>query len=329
MMIISIIYAFIFAILDSLGINDIGKTQAMVNYVHVLFVTPAYVMFKRKRLSLSFSAHYFLFFCFVTSLSALLIADNDSFRAIWFFLSTIIAYVFCGRKMGHFYAIVSCVCIFTDGFILQSNLNTVSVLSSLMSYSVLVLIMAAYTGQMESHLDHIDHIQNELYYLANKSEISSALQLDRNHQRAEQLMNFAKEQGDEFSLMHIEIGNKNELSASLEPEQYHHLFQELVGRVEKLVSQSDIVSALNNRVIYIALPFYNQTSVINLLSKIKQHINNEPVSINNINQPIALKASSTKLHAQDLSIRSMHIRADRGMDKAKLNPRDDYIYVKS
>lgn len=328
-MIISIIFALVFAVLDTLGVNNIGQTQAIVNYIHVLFVTPAYVLFKRKQLSLSFSAHYFLFFCFITSVSALLVADNDSFRAIWFFLSTIIAYVFCGRKMGHFYAFLSFSCIFIDGFFLPSNLNTVSVLSSLMSYSVLVLIMAAYTSQMESHLDHIDHIQNELYYLANKSEISSALQLDRNHQRAEQLMNFAKEQGDEFSLMHIEISNKDDLLGTIEPEQYQQFFQEVVERVEKLVSQSDIVSALNSRVIYLALPFYNQTSVINLLNKIKQHINDDPISIDNISSTIRFKASSTKLNSQDLSIRSMHIRADRGMDKAKLSPHEDYIYVKS
>ena len=89
-MIISIIFALVFAVLDTLGVNNIGQTQAIVNYIHVLFVTPAYVLFKRKQLSLSFSAHYFLFFCFITSVSALLVADNDSFRAIWFFLSTII-----------------------------------------------------------------------------------------------------------------------------------------------------------------------------------------------------------------------------------------------
>ncbi|MGJ8691033.1 MAG: GGDEF domain-containing protein [Thalassotalea sp.] len=326
-MLISVIFTLFFAILHSLNINNIGDLQATNNYIHAAFVLPAYFLFKQKKITLNFCAHYFLIFCFLTSITAILTAEYDSFRAIWFFLSTMITFIFVGKKYGQLYGYSACIFIIFSGFILESNLNTQSVLSSLIALFVLILVMSAYTGQMEKHLNHIDQIQQELYYLANKSSISNSLVSDQRALEVEQLLKNAQALNDSFALIYIDVESLTKMGIEPTPSFWNDVRAQLTRKLKLQVSASDIVSQINEHLFYIALPNKDALSIRDLVDKIDQQVNNQNILVNGKNITLDLCVSVTTLQASDSSTRALHIRADKGLTKAKAMGGKQIVFV--
>lgn len=326
-MLISVIFTLFFAILKTLNINDIGEVQEINNYIHAAFVLPAYFLFKRKALTLEFCSYFFSFFCFLTSITALLYAENDGFRAIWLFLSTMIAFIFSGRAFGLFFGITSLICVCVAGFVLESNLNTESVLSTLISLLVLILVMSAYTGQIEKHLNHIDQIQQELYYLANKSAISTSLNTDEKTQKAELSLKHAQQSQDHFSLVYVDIDNTHAIEGAYGNDVIVTLKKELLSRLKAILSPSDIFSTIHNTVMYIVLPHRDSANIDKLLSKIQLQICEDAFSIGGYRINVTLSISVTKLYPEDTSMRSLHIRADKGLTKAKAMGGNQTVFV--
>lgn len=327
MMIISVIFTLFFAILKTLEINDIGEVQEINNYIHATFVLPVYFLFKQKKLSLAFCSYYFSFFCFLTSITALLYAENDAFRAIWLFLSTMIAFIFSGRSFGRSFGFTACACVCVAGFILESNFNHESVLSILISLVVLILVMSAYTGQIEKHLNQLDHIQQELYYLANKSAISTSLNADEKTQKAELILKKAQQSRDDFSLIYIDVDNIHAIEGAYGSDVVAQIKIILIKRIKAIVNLSDIISSMNNSIVYLILPHRDQANIENLLAKIQQQISEEPYDVDGYKINLTLSISITQSYPDDTSMRSLHIRADKGLTKAKAMGGNQAIFV--
>ncbi|WP_448245510.1 GGDEF domain-containing protein [Thalassotalea agariperforans] len=326
-MIISVIFTLFFAILDTLKINYIGDVQRINNYLHAAFVLPAYFLFKHRKMSLTCASHYFLLFCFITSITALLFADNDAFRAIWFFLSTMISFIFVGKKYGNLYGYCSFVFIAVAGFYFESNLNAESILSILISFLVLILVMSAYTGQMEKHLDHIEQIQQELYYLANKSDISNSLSSNEHALTVEQMLKNAQELNSDFSLIYVDIENFDELKSHFDNYFIVDIKNKLNHILKALVSSSDIVSTINNDLLYIAVPNRDCVSIKHLVEKIYHYIRDHGLQVNGQQIELKLCISVTTLQKNDTGIRALHIRADKGLMKAKAMGGEQIVFV--
>ena len=314
-MIVSVIFTLFFALLHSLGINHISDEQAINNYIHASFVLPAYYFFQKKRITLEVTAHYFLVFCFITSTCALLFAENDAFRAIWFFLSTMISYIFLGRNFGRFYGGCSFIFIAFAGFGFENNLNSESVLSILISLLVLILVMSAYTNQMEQHLNHIEKIQQELYYLANKSPMSHTLNNDKQARKIEALFNESQEKEVSLSLMYIEIDDLDSLKNIYGADVEYKIKTELIKKLKSFLTLRDIIAKLD-QLIYVVLPERDSTSIKELARRLDKHFSEFELEEGDIEIPIKLCTSFTQISSHDASIRSMHIRADKGLTKA-------------
>lgn len=317
-MIISVVFTLFFALLDTFNLNHIGTIQATNNYIHAACVLPVYYLFKQKKLTFLFCAHYFLAFCFFISISAILFAPNDDFRAVWFFLSIMISFIFVGQNFGRLYGYGSMVFIAFTGFALESNFNTESVLSILISLLVLILVMTAYTGQMEKHLNHIDQIQQELYYLANKSPISTSLTSNDHALKIEQLFKNAQALNENFALMYIDLNNLDDIKTKYDTTIFHNIQNELVNHITPLISSSDIISTMNNALISIALPNKDSISIQQLIEKVNRHISDTSIHVNGHQIKIDICIAVTTINPQDTGIRSLHIRADKALTKAKL-----------
>lgn len=326
-MIISVVFTLFFAILDTLNINKIGTVQCINNYIHAACVLPVYFLFKHKKLGLTFCSHFFIIFCFITSITAFLYANNDSFRAIWFLLSTMIAFIFVGKSYGKLYGYGSFLFIIFAGFFLESNLNTESVLSILISFLVLILVMSAYTGQMEQHLNKIEQIQQELYYLANKSAISNSLTSDKNTLQTEQLLKNALELNDDFSLIYIDIENIESFQETYGSNFIVDIRNKLMQTISTLVSHSDIVSTITPDVLCIALPQKDNVSIRHLIDKISKYFDQNGLQVNGQTININICISVTTLQQDDTGIRALHVRADKGLMKAKAMGGQQIVFV--
>lgn len=331
MLIISVIFTLFFAILDSLKINHVGHIQAINNYIHALFVFPVYVLFKQKKVNLTFTAIYFLCFCFMTSGTALFFATHDGFRAIWFFLSTIIAFVFLGDAAGKIYGYSAMLFVAVAGFFLENNMNATSAMSTLISLLVLILVVSAYTAHMHKHLERAEKVQQELYYLANKSEIFNSLAADKKSADVEKLLVNAQQANHDFSLVYIEFsyhhlhGDKttSETSEQLLKEQN----EKLISVLKNLISRSDVISSINDNLLYIAAPNKNEFSIKLMTNKIFLYFDEYGINFQGKRIDVSLNISITSLHSTDIGMRALHIRADKGLTKIKSSDIQKIIFV--
>jgi diguanylate cyclase (GGDEF)-like protein len=329
MMVISVIFTLLFAILDSLSINNIGSTQAFVDYLHALFILPTYLLFKNKKLTLTVTANIFLFFCFMTSIAALLTASNDTFRAVWFFLSTIIAFMFGGKTVGRYYGGLAFICIFSAGFLMETNLNSTSIISSLIAFIILTLVMSSFTGQIQKHLNYIDKIQQELNYLANKSAISNAITADEDARKAEKLLKQALKSGDDFAMFYIDIDHCDQLKASLGNATFQLLKEQISEKIFDNLGKNDVKATIDQAFVYIVSPYVDEFGARQFAKKVQKAI--EPLNYiygsDTLN--VSISISVALLTAQDTSIRSLHIRADQGLIKAKTSGSNQVILVEA
>ncbi len=328
MLIISVIFTFFFAVLDTLNINHVGDIQALNNYIHALFVFPIYILFKQKKISLKSTTIYFLFFCFMTSSTALFVADHDSFRAIWFFLSTIIAFIFLGTYVGKVYGYAAMILIAFDGFFLSTTMNMTSVISTLISLFVLILVISAYTSHMQKHLEKTERIQQELYYLANKSEIFNSLATDKKGAKVEKLLTNAQQSNDDFSLVYLEFLfhhdiNEKSQTTQLTKEQN----KKLKNILANLISSSDVISSMNDNLLYIACPNKNEFSIKLMINKIYLYFSEYGITIDDKKVNVSLNIAMTSLQPTDLGMRALHIRADKGLTKVKSSDIQHIIFV--
>lgn len=329
MLIISVIFTLFFAILDTLNINDVGDIQVINNYLHAAFVFPVYVLFKNKKVSLNFTARYFLFFCFMTSSTALLFSENDSFRPIWFFLSTIIAFVFLGKKIGKTYGYGAMIFIAIAGFVLDSNINTESTLSCLIALLVLILITSAYSGHMHKHLERTERIQQELYYLANKSDIFNSLASDKKSSEVDLLLKSAQLSNNDFSLVYIEVNHDNLTTIKHKNDTFfiEERNKKLIKILKNLISSSDVISSISDNLLYIASPDKNEVSIKLMVNKIALYFKEYGLTVNNEKLNLLLSISITTLQPTDISMRALHIRADQGLTKIKSSDQKNIIFV--
>ena len=187
--------------------------------------------------------------------------------------------------------------------------------------------MSAYTGQMERHLNKIDQIQQELYYLANKSAISSSITSNKNTLQVEQLLKNAHALDDNFSLIYIDIENLESFKTRFGSTFITDIKNKLQNKVLSLVSNSDIVSTINQDVLYVALPQRDNVSIRQLIDKIILYFNDNGLQVNGQQIDINICISVTTLQPGDTGIRALHVRADKGLMKAKAMGGQQIVFV--
>lgn len=325
-MFISVFITLFFAIFHVLGLNYIGNIQAISNFVHAGCILPVYLLFKQNKISLTAGGHILVAFCYLTSTTAVFTADHDSFRAIWYFLCTMIAFMFLGRSYGKIYGMISIALITLAGFAFESNINSVSVLNSIISLFSVILIMSAYTGQMERHLNHIDRIQQEIYYLASKSSMGASLTSDHKALEVEQLFKNAQATSNSFSLIYIDVENTCDNQAPSKSF-WNDVRAQLNQKLKILVSSSDVISQVSEHLFYIALPNKDALTIRTLANKLEKQLQHNTILVSGKHIELKICMSVTTLRADDESIRALHIRADQGLTKAKAMGDEKIVYV--
>ena len=104
---ISALLALLFPVLHYSGINYIGQIQPNVDIVFSILTLFLIVILKQNSSFLSLILNIFFILCFITCFSALLTVPEDDFRAIWFYLLVILAFIFRGKKFGYNLMILS------------------------------------------------------------------------------------------------------------------------------------------------------------------------------------------------------------------------------
>ena len=168
------VFAFIFALMSDLGINDIGSVQSKADYAYSLVSLLLVLLLKKRKELFKFAAIIFLSTSYITFIIALVFVVNDEFRMMWFYVLTYLSYIVLGSRAGVIMTIacVSGIVITQAYFELELSQN--AIVTATLGLIIASILSRAYTKQLERYEKRIKdkHIQLK----NNIIELDSALE---------------------------------------------------------------------------------------------------------------------------------------------------------
>ncbi|MCJ8321507.1 MAG: GGDEF domain-containing protein [Colwellia sp.] len=309
--------AFSFALMYSLNINNIGIIHSIVDYI---FAASSIVLaFRLKQNSQHFNwvLNTFLTLCFITSLSALIYVPEDTFRVIWFFLLMLVAFMFGGSQLGYAFTLSSMLVFIITNSLVEFPFNTLTLLSILASLVVMATILASFTTQMNKYIQQLDKQNIELIYLANKDPLTEVLSSKLYNELGKSLLLQLKKNQDHLSLLYLNIDHFTQVNNKFGRQVGDQVLKHIIKQINLTLKSQDIIAFINGGEFCILLPYRDNISALNVAKKINQLIQTELFSHQGNKIPLTISIGISTLQDNDEEIRSLQIRADKALVKAK------------
>ncbi len=169
-LLVMMLFTFIFAVLSSLGISQLGTTQTVVNYLLVISATILIFRLRGPKKRYLQSAYLMYTVAFIDFVSALLFVPHDEFRIIWFYLLIFAAYITGGVRAGNLVSIISLSVVFGANIFYDLELSKTAIISSLLGLIIATLFFRAYTKKITDFESEITSHQETLARFNEKLE---------------------------------------------------------------------------------------------------------------------------------------------------------------
>jgi len=316
-MLISAFCAFSFAMMYSLNINNIGVVHTVVDYIFATLCLFLALILKRKNQRYTLVLISFLAICFITSLSALIYVPEDGFRVIWFFLLTLVAFMFGGRQLGYAFTFNSILVFIVVNSLVEFPFNTATLLSIIASLIVMSTILASFTSQMNSYIQQLDKQNIELNYLANKDPLTEVLSSKLYNELGKNILLQVKENQDCLSIIYLDIDHFNQVNTKYGRQVGDQVLQHVIKQINLSLKPQDIIAFINGGEFCLLLPYRDKISAQGVAQKINESVQANLFSYQGSKVPLTISIGISSLLDSDEEIRSIQIRADKALMKAK------------
>lgn len=271
----------------------------------------------KKSIAFSFACTVFLLLAYLGSITAVVTVANDEFRAIWFIFITFFGFLLRGVNFGYFFAVLSVIALVAIQLLAQetySNLSFSTILITLLFFNV---ILSLYTQQMERYRLQLQKQSKELHYLANKDPLTDMLNSDTNCSHGKKLVEQAKHQQSELSMFCVFIDNLDAIYLKHGFKIENSLLAHVETLIDAQLSQKGEIVKVSQKEICVFLPEYDALSAKSLAHHISDSVQEHLFSAGNNKIVVTLSIGIATLIESDNEIRSMQIRADKALTKAK------------
>lgn len=307
----------LFAILEYFGLHDMGAVQRNFNFFYSLSSFLLIVLLHKNTVKFPLTCSLFLFLCYLGCICAVVTVVEDDFRAIWFFLTIFFAFILKGVWFGYFSTVISLITltviqlVFTESY---SELSFITIIIALIFFS---MSLASFTKQMRIYRHRLRKQSKELHYLANKDPLTDVLNQKNYYVLARSLLEQAKEKHSELSMLCIFIDNLNLIYQKFGSQ----IEASLLDHVEKLISEQlhlkGDIAKVSQQEICILLPEHDTLSAKALAQQINESVQKNLFSTNKGKIAVTLSIGIATLLESDNEIRSIQVRADKALSKAK------------
>ncbi|NQY34469.1 MAG: GGDEF domain-containing protein [Alteromonadaceae bacterium] len=322
---ISALLALLFPVLHYSGINYIGQIQPNVDIVFSILTLFLIVILKQNSSFLSLILNIFFILCFITCFSALLTVPEDDFRAIWFYLLVILAFIFRGKKFGYNLMILSISAMTFGQFFIHEKFGDEAFITSISGIIMMSLILSAFVQQMIRVRQQLIKQSKELHYLANKDPLTDALNSQINYQLGKTLLIEAKSKNDNLSMLCINIDHFRRVNKSFGQQKGDLVLKHVVQIIKAELHQDEVLAQINGQEFCILLPKRDMLSAENLARRISQSVQRNLFTINDKKIPLTLSIGISSLIDSDIEIRSLQVRADKALLKVKSHNGNDIL----
>jgi diguanylate cyclase (GGDEF)-like protein len=307
----------LFALLNVLGLHDMGILQRNFNFFFSLSNFIVILLLVKNRIKFLPACCLFLLLCYLGSISAVINVVADEFRAIWFFLTIFFAFMLTGVFIGFALMMSSVIALVSIQLFVTETYSELSFISILIALSFFSMSLNSFTKQMEKYRLQIRKQSRELYYLANKDPLTDVLNSQAHYLRGQSLIKKAKNEQGQLSMLCIVIDNLDLISKKYGSKIEVSLLAYVERLIDTKIYNKGDIAKVSQQEFCILLPNLDILDAKSLAQQINKSVQQNLFSAGQEKIALTLSIGISTLLESDNEIRSIQVRADKALNKAK------------
>lgn len=324
-MMIAMVFSASFGLMHDLGLNQIGRFHAYVDYLYSLLTLVLLFLFKKERSLYSPILYIFLVASFLTFVSAFINVPMDQFRAIWFYLLVLAAYILAGTGLGVGFTALSIVIVIALNISTEVGLSEESIVSIVVGLLILSLITYTYTNRMVSYANQIEENNSKLKQLASEDPLTGLFNPRMCTAIGEQLLKMATRDGSPLTVIYMDLDHFKNINDTYGHQAGDQVLVHVAKIVNSFLRQSDVCARLGGEEFCAVLPETNSQAAAKLAEKMRQRIEQTIEHIGEVDLRITASFGVAQKLPTDQSLSDIQKRADQALYSAKKMGRNRVI----
>jgi diguanylate cyclase (GGDEF)-like protein len=319
---IAALFAALFGVLFDLGLNDIGRFHANVDYVYATVSLALLLALLAGWLRQGLVLQLFLLASFLTFVSALVNVPIDQFRGIWFYLLVFVAYMLSGSAAGMAYTGASILAIAAAASAMELLLNDETLVSMVIGLLIFSLLSFVYARQTLCYAGLIESKNQELAYLANRDPLTGILNGRAYDETGEDLLAAVRHSGQPLALLYLDIDHFKAINDT----HGHHVGDDvlvcMVRAISGVLRRSDIFARVGGEEFCVLLPGADRDTGLRLAEKVRAAVEAASCEVDGNRFTLTVSIGVSIRRDSDHALVDLEKRADQALYAAKQSGRN-------
>ena len=321
-MLIVAIFAFIFAMLNDMRVNDIGHIHGTVDYIYSGLTLILFVWLRQSKAHYQKTVIGLMSLSLLAFTSALIFVVHDEFRPIWFYLLIFAAYMAGGIRTGLIFTALSIADIIICHQLFDLQLSELAITSSILGLVIGSAFSLFYTRQINDYNDMLHTKNLELEALATRDYLTGIMNRRNFLETGRRSFETARRHNGRLIFMMLDIDHFKEINDTYGHSIGDNVLVCFADTVSRELRAEDLFGRLGGEEFGIIMTETEECPAEAVAERIRNAV--LQMSCHDEGEPFQVTVSIgvALLDAADTHLRELQARADKALYNAKTSGRN-------
>lgn len=322
MLLISIGAMLSFALLNDLGLNELGDIHARSNYLASLVCLVSFFWLRQSKRYYKRVAMVTICAVMISFTSALLFVPTDEFRLVWFLLAVIVAHLVVGRGFGLFIVALSILIVIGSNYLFNINFSGLTQTTFVISLFISSLLLTSYSEKISLYQMELLQQNEKLKKLANRDDLTGIMSRRYFLDAAHRYFNTSIRNHSSMSMLMLDIDHFKQINDRYGHPAGDRMLMLFTEKISKLLRKSDIFGRLGGEEFGIVL-FETDTDGAQILAeKIRQAVEGLDYQVEGESIKMTTSIGVSEKIDADSHFEKLMIRSDKALYRSKNSGRN-------
>ena len=322
---VAAVFSLLFGILHDLDLNPLNDWHANVNYFYSAVSVLMLLFVWRKPEGFHHIVLPFLVASHLTFTSALWTVPEDQFRAIWFYLLILVAFMIGGSRMGYGFTLAALATVLVADTATDLQLTDISVVSIVVGLVILSLISNTFVTKATAYSQLIETQSRRFIRLAREDHLTGVLNARSFYEIGDELFKLARRDQTSLSILYLDIDYFKQVNDTFGHHNGDVVLQEVTRVIASAVRDSDVLARIGGEEFNVLLPETDGKGAKVLAEKIRILVEQTPVKLDDKEISVTLSIGVAILQESDSGFEILQQRADQLLYDAKSRGRNRVV----
>ncbi len=322
---VAAVFGLLFGLMDDFDLNPINDFQTRINYGYSAASFLMLVFVRLKPDSFHLIVFPFMLVSHLTFTSALWTVPEDQFRAIWFFLLTLVAFMVGGSKMGFGFTGLALITVITANVMTDLQLTSVSIVSIVCGLVILSLVSNAFITKATVYSRLIEAQSQRFIKLAQVDHLTGVYNARSFYEIGNQLFRLARREKSPLSILYIDIDHFKRINDTYGHHNGDLVLQKVTRVIGSAMRESDVLARIGGEEFNVLLPDTDGAGAGVLAEKIRNLVEQTAIKMEDLEVSVTLSVGVAMLKDTDKTFEILQQRSDQLLYAAKNQGRNQVV----